>query len=239
MLRTNCDVMFFCGSLEECGWRDYGNCSRQIHEAISLYANASAADLADRLSEYDSLRVSIYQWNGCLEGLHPPLSSHVTLGNWTGGSFHVALSSAIKDVYIARPTANVLVFLGRNPLYPVELLLEGIELLGQEDDVIAVGQSTDSEGDSIPVWLSTKSYHPEVFDQGDHPLQEECLFQLSGMQSLIMPLRATSGISTLSELSILFHDIEREMLLGNWFPSRTYDVLKRMHRIGLLKEAYQ
>lgn len=238
-MQTYCDVIFLCGSPEECGWRDYGNCSSQIQEAISLVENTSAADLAERLSEYPFLRVSIYQWNSCLEGLDPPLSSLVTVGNLAGDSFHIAVSNAIRDIYVSSPTANVLAFYGRNPLYPVELLLEGIELVGQEDDVIAVGQSTNSHKPSRPIWLSTKRYHPELFGRGDHALLEERLLQLPSVQSLIMPIRAMSDISALSDLPILFHDIEREMLLGNWFPYRTHHVLKRMHRIGLLEGVRQ
>ena len=236
MMHTNCNVMFFCGSPQECGWQEYCSYSLQVQEAVSLFVNATAADLAERLSEYPFLQVSLYQWTGCLEDHDPLLSSGVTIKNLVGDSFHGAISKAVKDIYVSRPAANVLVFYGRNPLYPVELLLEGIESVGQEDDVIAVGQSTNSHAPSRSIWVSTKCYHPELFWHGDHALLEERLLQSPSLQSLIVPVRAVSNISTLNDLPILFHDIEREMLLGNWFPYRTRHVLKQMDRIGLLEE---
>ncbi len=239
MIHTKCDVMFLCGCPEECGWRDYSKSPLRIQEAISLFVNASAADLAERLSEYPFLQVSMYQWNSCLENQKPPLSSLVTVGNLAGNVFHVAASNAVRDIYLSRPDANVLVFYGRSPLYPVELLLEGIELVGQEDDVIAIGQSTNGHKPSRPIWVSTKCYHPELFGHRDHVWLEERLLQSPSLQSLIVPVRAMSDISALSDLPILLHDIEREMLLGNWFPYRTRHVLKRMRRICLLEEVQE
>jgi len=238
-MRTNCHVMFFCGSPEECGWRDYGSYSQQIQDAVSLFVDATTADLAERLAEFPSLQVSLYQWNSRLEDHDPPLPSGIAVGDLVGDSFHGAISKVVKEIYLSRPAANILLFYGRNPLYPVELLLEGVELVGQEDDVIAVGQSTNSPEPSGPIWLSTKCHHPDLFGRWDHALLEEGLLQSPDLQSLIMPVRAMANVSVLSDLPILFHDIEREMLLGNWFPYRTHHVLKRMHRIGLLEEIQQ
>ncbi|MEK9139186.1 MAG: hypothetical protein AAB393_18860, partial [Bacteroidota bacterium] len=56
------------------------------------------------------------------------------------------------------------------------------------------------------------------------------------VQALVMTVRPIRNIASTEDLGYLFHEIEREVLLKQWYPVRTYEVLHRMRRKHLIPE---
>lgn len=155
------------------------------------------------------------------------------------GLLHRRIQEGVKEIMDGGGASSVVVFLGRNPLYPIPLLMRGVELLAQEDDVIVLGESLQQNNQPSLMWLAMKSYHPEVFEhnerwwQGGTPLLQAA----ADVEALVMTIRPVRNIASIDDLGYLFHEIEREVLLKQWYPVRTYEVLWRMRRNHLIPES--
>lgn len=135
--------------------------------------------------------------------------------------------------------SSVIVYLGRNPMYPVPLLVRGFELLAQEDDVVAIGEGFRESNNPALMWLAMKNYHPELFEnnerwwEGGAPMLQAAV----DVPALVMTVRSVRNIASTDDLGYLFHEIEREVLLKQWYPLRTYEALHRMRKKHLIPES--
>src|SRR5207247_1592635 len=123
----------------------------------------------------------------------------------------------------------------------MQLLARGIELLAQEDDVIVLGEALQETHHPSLMWLALKNYHPEVFEQNERWWQggSWLLQAAADVQALVMTVRPVRNIASTDDLGYLFHEIEREVLLKQWYPVRTYEALWRMRRKHLIPETVE
>lgn len=232
-------LLLFSGSLRELGWPDFAVGSDEVHELVERIPDAALADLADHFSSEASMNVLLCADAKFLQETNPQLSPSMIVRDRVSSSLIADVSDVVREIYSAKSAAPLVVFFGRNPLYPLHILQKGVDLLFQDDDVVVIGQGQDGRGNIRPMWVATKSYHPEFFEAEEvWSEKSETFLQLtSNTQSLVVPMRPVRDVRSFRDLPLLFHDIEREILLGRWHPHRTYEALKRIQRLGILSEA--
>lgn len=230
------NVLLFACSAEEIGWDDSLAPVRELRLETDLLHQAIVADLAERFSEQHGVCVVLFETTDSHIEVLPPLPARVERKAQKPGPLQKRIQEGVKEVMEATDHSSAVVFLGRNPLYPVQLVIRGFELLGQEDNVIVLGEAI-REG-QVPslMWLSLKNYHPEIFEQNERWWQGGAglLQAAADAQSLVMTVRPVRDIASRHDFGYLFHEIEREVLLKQWYPMRTYEALHRMRRKHLI-----
>ncbi|HCV44316.1 MAG TPA: hypothetical protein DGH68_12580 [Bacteroidetes bacterium] len=231
-------VLFSCAP-EDLGWEDSLPGLSSPMEEVRLLHSAIVADLAERFSEDSHYRVVIFETPDARVESSTPLPTKVELRVQAPGLLHRRVQEAAKDMMGSGQLSSLCIFLGRNPLYPVQLLARGIEFLVQEDDVLVMGEALQGGPHPSLMWLALKSYHPEVFEQNERWWQggTPLLQAIADAQALVMTVRPVREISSRDDLGYLFHEIEREVLLKQWYPVRTYEALHRMRRKHLIPES--
>jgi len=232
-------VLLFACSPEDLGWEDPFPVNPGLLQEVALLHNAIVADLAERISEQPHVRVIVFETSDSRVESVPLLPAKVERRTQMPGLLHPRVQEGVKEMTGSGEFPSVVVFLGRNPLYPMQLLVRGIELLAQEDDVIVFGESLQDAHRPTLMYLAMKSYHPEIFEQNERWWQggTPLLQALAGAQSLVMAVRPVRDIASKDDLGYLFHEIEREVLLKQWYPMRTYEALHRMRRKHLIPES--
>ena len=232
-------VLLFSCSPEDIGWEESFPIIPGLHQEVRLLHNAIVADLAERVSEHPHLRTIVFETSDSRVEPAPPLPARVERRVQMPGLLHRRVQESVKEMIDNGEFSSLVVFLGRNPLYPMQLLVRGIELLAQEDDVIVFGESLQDAHRPSLMFLSFKSYHPEIFEQNERWWQGgiPLLQALADVQSLVMTVRPMRDIASKDDLGYLFHEIEREVLLKQWYPMRTYEILHRMRRRHLIPES--
>ena len=230
-------ILLFSGSPEDFGWEDFFPVPG-LQGEVSLLQSAIVADLAERLSEQGFRRVVIYETSDARVDVSPPLPAKVERVMQAPGLMHRRVQQGVKDITMSGDLSSVVVFLGRNPLYPVSLLTRGVELLGQEDDVIVLGEATQENHGPSLMYIALKNYREEIFErnerwwQGGTPLLQAAV----DAPALVMTVRPFRNIVSKDDLGYLLHEIEREVLLKQWYPLRTYEMLFQMRRRHLIAE---
>jgi len=237
MTRRSAILLFSC-SPEDLGWEEERSSTPGLRQEVGLLHDAIVADLAERLLELTSCRVVVFETGDtCIESA-TPIPSKVERKTQPPGLLHRRVQECVREIMDGDEPSGVVVFLGRNPLYPMHLLTRGIELLAQEDDVIVLGESLQQNNQPSLMWLAMKSYHPEIFEhnerwwEGGTPLLQAA----ADVEALVMTVRPVRNIASIDDLGYLFHEIEREVLLKQWHPVRTYEALWRMRRKHLIPE---
>ncbi len=234
-------VLLFSCSPEDLGWGESLMTIPGLQQELAILQNAILVDLAERLSEQSQYRVLVFETSDTPVESGTPLPAKVERKIQAPGLLHRRVNEGIKEVMDNGGLTSIVVFLGRNPLYPMPLLARGVELLAEEDDVIVLGEAIDEAHHPSLMWLAIKSYHPEIFEenerwwQGGTPL----LQATADVQALVMAVRAVRNIGSTDDLGYLFHEIEREVLLKQWYPVRTYEALWRMRRKHLIPETVE
>jgi hypothetical protein len=234
-------VLLFSCLPEDLGWEELFPTIPVLHEEVTLLHNAIVADMAERFSEQPHIRVIVFETSDSRVEPAPPLPAKVERRTQMPGLLHKRVQEGVKEILDSGEFSSVVVFLGRNPLYPMHLLVRGMELLAQEDEVIAFGESLQDAHHPSLMFLSLKSYHPEIFEQNERWWQggTPLLQALVDVQSLVMAVRPVRDIASKDDLGYLFHEIEREVLLKQWYPMRTYEALHRMRRKHLIPETVE
>lgn len=228
-------ILLFSCSPEDVGWESA--VIPGLQQEVGLLHNAIVADLAERFSEQLQARVVIHETSD--SRVESAIPSKVERKMQSPGLLHRRVQEGVKEAMDNNEAMSLVVFLGRNPLYPMHLLTRGIELLAQEDDVIVLGESLQQNNQPSLMWLAMKSYHPEIFEhnerwwQGGTPLLQAA----ADVEALVMTVRPVRNIASIDDLGYLFHEIEREVLLKQWHPVRTYEALWRMRRKHLIPES--
>lgn len=234
-------VLLFSCSPEDLGWAEPVVTIPGLQQELAILQNAILVDLAERLSEQSQYRILVFETSDAQVESTTQLPAKVERKIQAPGLLHRRVNEGIKEVMDNGGLSSIVVFLGRNPLYPMSLLARGVELLSEEDDVIVLGEAIDDAHNPSLMWLAIKSYHPEIFEdnerwwQGGIPL----LQATADVQALVMAVRAVRNIASTDDLGYLFHEIEREVLLKQWYPVRTYEALWRMRRKHLIPETVE
>jgi hypothetical protein len=229
--------MFSC-SPEDLGWEDNFTMIPGLLQDVTLLHNAIVADIAERIIEQSGASVIIYETSDAPVECTPMLSPRVERRKQQPGLLFKRIQDGMREVLEGGEANAVLALLGRNPLYPVSLLSRGFELLAQEDDVVVLGESSAEGHKPLLMYIALKTYHPEIFEhnerwwQGGQPLLQAA----ADVPALVMTLRPVRDITSRDDLGYLFHEIEREVLLKQWYPMRTYEMLHRMQRKHLIPE---
>lgn len=238
MSNNRVTVLLFSCSADDFGWEDDPRVSPQVKEGIDLLHNAIVADIAEKLSEEPGYHIVLYETRDSYGELPPSIPSKVERVSQEPGLLYRRVQEALRERAEQAGGAPLVVLLSRNPLYPKELLTRGIELLGQEDDVIAYGEGgSDRQGSSL-MWIAMKKYHPEVFESNNRWWEGgmSLLQAIVEAHAIVMPVSQVRNILTLDDLGYLYHEIEREVLLKQWYPVRTYEVLYGLRRRHLIPE---
>lgn len=232
-------VLLFSCLPEDLGWEE--SALPVLHQEVTLLHNAIVADLAERFSEQPHLRVVLFETSDSHVEPAPPLPAKVERRTQMPGLLHRRVQDGTREIMDSGEFSSAVVFLGRNPMYPMHLLVRAIELLALEDDVIVFGESLRDAHPPSLMFLSLKSYHPEIFEQNERWWQggTPLLQAIVDAQSLVMAVRPVRDIASKDDLGYLFHEIEREVLLKQWYPMRTYEVLHRMRRKHLIPETVE
>jgi hypothetical protein len=231
-------VVLFSSSPEDLGWEDNFSMIPGLQQEVTLLQNAIVADIAERVLEQSGYGVIIFETSDALVECSPPLATRVDRRKQPPGLLFKRIQDGMREVLESGEAGTVLAFLGRNPLYPVSMMTRGFELLAQEDDVVVLGESSGEGHKPLLMYIALRTYHPEIFEhnerwwQGGQPLLQAA----ADVPALVMTLRPIRDITSRDDLGYLFHEIEREVLLKQWYPMRTYEMLHRMQRKHLIPE---
>lgn len=231
-------VLMFSCLPEDLEWGAPNVTISGLQQELAVLQNAILVDLAERLSELSQYHVIAFETSDAQVGTSVLLPSKVERRIQTPGTLQRRINDAVKEVMDGGEYSSVVVFLGRNPLYPMSLLGRGVELLAEEDDVIVIGEGIEETHHPSLMWLAFKSFHPELFEQSERWWQggTPLLQAAADVQALVMAVRGVRNIASMDDLGYLFHEIEREVLLKQWYPVRTYEELWRMRRKHLIPE---
>jgi hypothetical protein len=233
------DILLFSYLPCETGWAELDAFLIEKKQDVGLLANSIVADLAERLSsEASSSRVVVHTTNLPTDRTLASLSPRIRNKNQDSTLFSLRVSEAVNEIYQLRENARVVVFYGRNPLYPPALLSRGVALLEQKDDVVVMGESEQRDRYPALMWIATKRFHAELFGEKCSWCDRDTsmLQAVADEGALLIPVKSVRNIVGLEDLSYLYHEIEREVLLKKWYPQRTYEVLTTMHRAGIISE---
>ena len=230
-------VLLFSGSPEDFGWENFFPVAG-LQDEVSLLQSAIVADLAERLSERSFKKVVVFETSDARVEVTPQLPTKVERRMQAPGLMHKRIQQGVKEIAMSDDVSSVVVFLGRNPLYPLPLLSRGVELLGQEDDVVVLGEAIEESRSPSLMWLALKNYQEEIFEQNELWWQGgTALLQAAvDVKALVMTVRPVRNIVSKDDLGYLLHEVEREVLLKQWYPLRTYEMLFRMRRRHLIPE---
>jgi hypothetical protein len=237
-MASHTGFLLFTSSGDDLGWSESAPPIPGLSQEVDHLHNAIVCDLAERFVEYLPYNVRLLETSDTHFEPVPPIPARVECRTQTPGLLSRRVQEAAKDALESGEVSSLVVFLGRNPLYPLQLLTRGIELLSQEDDVIVLGEAVQERHHPSIMWLGLKSYHPEIFEQnerwwqGGTPLLQAAV----DANALVMTLRPVRDITSVGDLGFLFHEVEREVLLKQWYPVRTYEALWKMRRKHLISE---
>jgi len=230
-------VLVFSCSPEDIGWEEPVVTMPGLQPEVVALHNAIVGDIVERFSEQPQYRVILFETSD--SQIETSLPAKVERRLQSPGLLHRRLCDGVREVLEGGDVSSAIIFLGRNPLYPLPLLAKGIELLAQEDDVVVLGEALQEINNPALSWLSLKTYHAELFEgnerwwQGGTPLLQAA----ADVQALVMTVRPVRNIASIEDLGYLFHEIEREVLLKQWYPVRTYEALWRMRKKHLIPES--
>ena len=231
-------ILLFSCSPEDLSWEEPVVTIPGLSPAVEQLHKAIVADIAERFVEQTSNRVILFETSDSSIESMPSIPSKVERKIQSPGLLHRRIQEGTREVFEGGGVTSTVVFLGRNPLYPLNLLSRGIDLLGQEDDVVVLGEGQQEMHKPSLMWIALKSYHPELFEenerwwQGGTPLLQAA----ADADALIMTVKPVRNIMSVDDLGYLFHETEREVLLKQWYPVRTYEALWQMRRQRLIPE---
>jgi hypothetical protein len=145
------------------------------------------------------------------------------------------IQEAVRSFYDQNESGHLIVLLGRNPLHGPAEIQRAAVLLDQEDDVVVYAASAADEYAPV-VLVATRRYHAGLFQFPDPGLPALSLQNVVGVEALVLPLRPMRTIAGEADLPWLMHEVEREVLLGQWHPKRTYTILRALRRRRIIPE---
>lgn len=196
---------------------------------------AMVLDAAERLATQDGIAVALFEAAGGDVDEGRPVSTVVIRKTQPGVSAGCRVEDAVRSFYGREGGGTLAVVTGRNPLYPPSEILRAASLLGQEDDAVVYAAAAAGE-DAPVVLIVTRRFHAELFGAADAGCAATTLRNIVAAEALVVPLRPMRTIDNLADLPWLIHEVEREVLMGHWFPKRTYEILKSMRRNNLIPE---
>jgi hypothetical protein len=195
---------------------------------------AMVLDSAERLAHEPHTRVTVYDMEGSEEGA----------GAAEGCSFviqhHIPAASRVEETgrsfYERNEGGKLVVLLGRNPLYGLTEIARAAVLLDQEDEAV-VYAAGGTDGEARVALVATRRFHPGLYALPDPGLPGLSLRAVVAAEAMVLPLRPMRTVRGPADFAWLMHEVEREVLLGHWFPRRTYDLLRMMKRRRSIPES--
>jgi hypothetical protein len=230
-------LLFFCCSPVELGWERMSGL--RAHPELEALADAILVDTAEYWSSNSDLIVRVYETKEhSLDGME--FSTTVERYLQQPGLLRERITSAMQEIYGRSESARVILFLGRHPLYPLPLIQSGVALLNQDDDVVIMGESTHRVESPPLLWFAAKHFQPLLMESGEEWWTDSTSYlqRMVQCKSLVMAMKPVRAILTDADLAYLHHEVERKLLLGQWYPSRTHDILYHLHRRGMIQEDY-
>lgn len=239
--RSRGNLLLFCSTPADVQWPELNNFSNEIREDVALLLNAIAVESAVHWSASLGMHAVIHTTAASpMEGLMPlPDSIHLVAQQKL--PLHKRFAEALRLSGENRDGSATTLILGNNPLYPIAALQQGVELLGQEDEVVVFGEGHQRDGAQCLMWVAMKSHHPEIVEHLEQPAEQGLDFMriIADTHGLVMVMKPVREIGGMNDLSYLLHEIERALLLKQWYPSRTYEVLMRLQNHGAIPEVHR
>ncbi len=210
--------MFFCPPPSQGGL-----IASDQQEYMEVLGRAMIVDLAERIAVSSACEVRLYETESdALDIVAPP--STITRIRQRPAELSARIMAASKAVYSVKEESPVAIFVGRNPLYSPAEFGNAMELLHQEDDVVVIAQ----HGRGL-MWFATKSFHPALCEVAG-TTGETYQHALMDIPAIVMPVHSLPDIDGMAMIPYLAHEVERRILLRQWFPPRTHECLERMRR---------
>jgi hypothetical protein len=188
-------------------------------------AAAMTADLAEKLMSTCDAGVTVFG---------RVAREDLPAGCACAGAKARCIADAVRSYYERRKAGRLVVGFGLHPLYGAVEIPRAARLLDLEDATVAYGSAA---GDADPVvLLGMERQHAGIVDSMRGGFRGPTLAAVVASESVVIPLRTMHGLADAGDYAWLLHEVEREMLLGHWFPGRTYAVLQQMQRRHILPE---
>lgn len=234
------NLHLFCSTPADVQWPELAVGADAVREEVALLFNACAVDSALHWSSSLGVHAILHTTSMCpLDGLLP-LPESIQVLSQPFLPLHQRIAEAYKSSEVNETGNPTILVTGKSPLYPVDSLRRGVELLGQEDEVVTLGEGYPDGGGQCLMWVAAKGPHPEIaqhFENQNDP-QMNFLELAADAHGLVMVLKPEQEIGGMLALSHLLHDIERELLLKQWYPAHTHAILMRLQNQGAIPEVH-
>ena len=230
------NILFFCLSVADLHWSDLAGAPHDAQEEIALLANAIAVDSADHWSTSLRLHAILCTTHDCsMDGI-TSLPESIEVVTQHAMPLHRRMAEALRSFGETKDGSPTVLVIGKNPLYPITMLHQGISLLGQEDDVVVIGEGLQGGNHQRLMWVAAKNHHPEIVEHFERETDPASNLpkMTAGVHGLVMVMRAVREIGCVEDFAYLLHETERAVLLKQWYPSRTYELLTRLQSHGVI-----
>ena len=232
------NLLLFCCAPSDLRWPELATVSSNLREEVTLLFNAIAVESAVHWSASLGMHAVLHTTPASpMEGLMSlPDSIHLVAQQEL--PIHKRFAEALRLSGENRDGSATILILGNNPLYPIVALQQGVELLGQEDEVVVFGEGHQRNGVRCLMWVAMKSRHPEIVELLEQPAEQGLDFMriIADTHGLVMVMKPVREIGGMNDLSYLLHEIERALLLKQWYPPHTYELLLRLRNHGAISE---
>jgi len=230
--------LFFCCAPSDLSWQELASVSPSLKEEVTLILNAIALESAVHWSASFGMHAILHTTPATQtdELMSLPDSIHIVVQ--PNLPLHKRFAEALKLSGENRDGSTTILVLGNNPLYPIAELQQGVELLGQEDEVVVFGEGHQTDGVQCLMWVAMKSRHPEIVEHLEQPTEQGLDFTriIADTHGLVVVMKPVREIGGMNDLSYLLHEIERALLLKQWYPPNTYELLLRLRNHGAISE---
>lgn len=228
------NIALFCCSVLEMGLPD-SHYSRGMQEDLRILHGCMTVDVAGRLAQEEGFRVHVMETDECNLGEIPPGKSEIKHVRQRPAPLTERMAESLFGFFQSNKGETLVVMFGNNPLLSPEFLCMMEGLLHQEEEVLAIAEERQSGNQQRVVCAAMRTYHPALFaDAGEGPPGGIGSFLKA--DAMLVPVKAVHDFSHPDKLALLLHEVERQMLLGRWYPVQTLATLERMHRKGMFEK---
>lgn len=228
------NVFLFCCSLSELGWLDAAGSSQELQGELLQLDTAILVDLVERLAGIDGFSVVVHETDENLLGSFDQTQPRFMRIRQRPGLLRDRIGQAVTGFYQQNDGASLIVIYGRNPLLSPFTLQAMEQYLHQEEEVIVIAEQHDKKRQPGVVVTATRSSHSSLYSVAGEAERANAIEPFLRAEALLMPVQPVHDCAGLESLPWLLHEVERPMLLGQWYPRRTLATLYRMQRKGII-----
>ncbi|MFN0159025.1 MAG: hypothetical protein ACKVRP_13255 [Bacteroidota bacterium] len=232
---SHVNIFVFCCSMLDAGWPSETSSPDAMREEFQILDRAMLVDLAERLAETEGFSVVIHETDEYNLGGMNPSEHRFNRNSQRRASLSERMAEATARFFLQNEGSSLVVVYGRNPLFPTETFREMEALLHEEEEVIAITQQRKTRQLPGVVAVAMRSLHPCLFvateEKGAHQIEP-----FLEAQAMLIPVLPTYDFAHPDGLPLLLHEVERRVLLRQWYPVRTHAILQTMHRKGVFQK---